>query len=399
MMSTTTTNIAQQKSVSQSIGGVQDCNSLIEVIQAFLSQSYEFRFNVITNRIMVKIRGSDDDFHYLEDYEFNSILRSIKMNNIKCSKDTLLMVLKSDFVPKYEPFTHYLNNLPQWDGNDYVAKLASSLNVTQPKHFEKCLRKWLVGMVASLLNDDIVNQTAIIFSGEQGIGKTTWFHTILPPQFQEYIHEGYVQTKDKEVNVKISECVLILMDELENMSDKSIDSIKQLMTQKGTIMRRAYTTMSQFYVKRASFAGTVNRKHFLKDLTGNRRFLCFEAISMNCKHGVQIDQLFAQLKHLYEIGFQYWFNEDEIAELNLMNAEFRDICVEEEALTSYFEKATLDDTNSVFMTTTQILKRLIQLTGNKRLGLQSLGMVLRDLKFERKKEKGVYGYLVTPINQ
>ena len=35
----------------------------------------------------------------------------------------------------------------------------------------------------------------------------------------------------------------------------------------------------------------------------------------------------------------------------------------------------------------------------KRLGLQSLGMVLRDLKFERKKEKGVYGYLVTPINQ
>lgn len=107
MMSTTTTNIAQQKSVSQSIGGVQECNSLIEVIQAFLSQSYEFRFNVITNRIMVKIRGSDDDFHYLEDYEFNSILRSIKMNNIKCSKDTLLMVLKSDFVPKYEPFTHY----------------------------------------------------------------------------------------------------------------------------------------------------------------------------------------------------------------------------------------------------------------------------------------------------
>lgn len=212
MMSTTTTNIAQQKSVSQSIGGVQECNSLIEVIQAFLSQSYEFRFNVITNRIMVKIRGSDDDFHYLEDYEFNSILRSIKMNNIKCSKDTLLMVLKSDFVPKYEPFTHYLNNLPQWDGNDYVAKLASSVNVTQPKHFEKCLRKWLVGMVASLMNDDIVNQTAIIFSGEQGIGKTTWFHTILPPQFQEYIHEGYVQTKDKEVNVKISECVLILMD-------------------------------------------------------------------------------------------------------------------------------------------------------------------------------------------
>ena len=388
-----------QQTATQSVGTRQECNSLIEVIQAYLSQFYEFRFNVITNRVMVKIRGSDDDFHYLEDYEFNSILRGIKMNNIKCSKDTLLMVLKSDYVPKYDPFTHYLNGLPQWDGKDYVAELASSVEVTQPQHFEKCLRKWLVAMVASLMNEKVVNQTAIIFSGEQGIGKTTWFHTILPPQFQEYIHEGYVQTKDKEVNVKISECVLILMDELENMSDKSIDSIKQLMTQKGTLMRRAYTTMSQFYVKRASFAGTVNRKHFLKDLTGNRRFLCFEAISINCNHGVPIAQLFAQLKYLYQNGFQYWFDEAEIAELNAKNAEFRDICIEEEALTSYFEKAAINDESSQFMTTTQILKKLIQLTGNKRLSLQSLGMVLRDLKFERIKRKGVYGYLVTPINQ
>lgn len=398
-MINTSTNNAMQQTATQPMGEKQECNSLIEVIQAYLSQFYEFRFNVITNRVMVKIRGSDDDFHYLEDYEFNSILRGIKMNNIKCSKDTLLMVLKSDYVPKYDPFTHYLNGLPQWDGKDYVAELASSVEVTQPQHFDKCLRKWLVAMVASLMNEKVVNQTAIIFSGEQGIGKTTWFHTILPPQFQEYIHEGYVQTKDKEVNVKISECVLILMDELENMSDKSIDSIKQLMTQKGTLMRRAYTTMSQFYVKRASFAGTVNRKHFLKDLTGNRRFLCFEAISINCNHGVPIAQLFAQLKYLYQNGFQYWFDEAEIAELNAKNAEFRDICIEEEALTSYFEKAAINDESSQFMTTTQILKKLIQLTGNKRLSLQSLGMVLRDLKFERIKRKGVYGYLVTPINQ
>ena len=66
-------------------------------------------------------------------------------------------------------------------------------------------------------------------------------------------------TKDKETIVKISECILILMDELENLSDKSLDGVKQLMTQKGTSMRRAYTTISQYYRKRASFAGTVNR--------------------------------------------------------------------------------------------------------------------------------------------
>lgn len=77
-------------------------------------------------------------------------------------------------------------------------------------------------MVASLVDEKVVNHTAIIFSGPQGIGKTRWFHTIIPPELKEFIYEGYIQTKDKETNVKLSECILILMDELENMSDRNI---------------------------------------------------------------------------------------------------------------------------------------------------------------------------------
>ncbi len=371
-------------------------NSSIEQVQYYLTKHYEFKFNIINQRLLVRNKG-DEQFHYLEDYEFNTILRKIKIKNIKCSKDTLQMILKSDYVPKFDPFLDYLNGLPTWDGNDYLGQLAESVNTTQPQHFDKCLRKWMVALVASLVNDKVINQTAIVLSGSQGIGKTTWFHTILPSEFQEYIHEGYVMTKDKETNVKISECVLILMDELENLSDKSIDGVKQLMTQQGTNMRRAYTTISQYYRKRASFAGTVNRKHFLKDLTGNRRFLCFDAKSINLKHQIPIDQLFAQLLHLYKTGFQYWFNEHEINELNKMNAEFRDISVEEEAFINHFDQCYEDDeTEGLFMTTTQILETLVQKTGYKTLSIQKLGHVLRDMKVTRVKRDGHYGYLVKP---
>ena len=51
------------------------------------------------------------------------------------------------------------------------------------------------------------------------------------------------------------------MDELENLSDKSIDGVKQLMTQKGTALRRAYTTITQYYHRRASFC----RKQSIKN--------------------------------------------------------------------------------------------------------------------------------------
>lgn len=369
-------------------------NSNIEQIQAYLTRDYEFRFNSITQRILVRIRGTDEQFHYLEDYEFNTILKRIKTKNIKCSKDILVMILKSDYVPLFDPLKDYLNNLPEWDGTDYVGQLATTVRTTQPLHFAKCLKKWMVAMVASLIDVNAMNQTAIILSGAQGIGKTTWFHTILPVEFQEYIHEGYVLTKDKETNVKISECVLILMDELENLSDKSLDGVKQLMTQKGTSMRRAYTTISQYYRRRASFAGTVNRKHFLRDLTGNRRFLCFEVTNINLQHNIPINQLFAQLLHLFRSGFQFWFDEGEIEELNRMNAEFRDVSVEEEAFINYFDKCNIDEEEALFLTTTQIQQQLVQKTGHKTLSIQSLGHVLRDMKIERIKRDGVYGYLV-----
>ena len=369
-------------------------NSNIEQIQAFLTANYEFKFNSITQRLLVRIRGADNPFLYLETYEFNTILRKIKTQNIGCSKDTLFMILRSDFVPQFDPYGDYLNNLPEWDGGDYIAQLASSATVTQPVHFEKCLRKWLVAMVATLLDENVSNQTAIVFSGAQGIGKTTWFHTILPKEFQEFIHEGYVHTKDKESSVKLSECVLILMDELENLTEKNIDGVKQLMTQKGTNLRRAYTPMTQYYRSRASFAGTVNRKHFLKDLTGNRRFLCFEALNFNLQHNIPHDKLFSQAVYLFKHGFQYWFDQDEIAELDRMNTEFRDISVEEEAFVNHFEIGNLHDDNLQFLTTTQIHQQLVLKTGHKSLSIYQLGHVLRELKVPRPKRNGVYGYLV-----
>ena len=369
-------------------------NSNIEQIQAFLSANYEFKYNSITQRLLVRIRGADNSFHYLDSYEFNTILRKIKTQNIGCSKDTLFMILRSDFVPQFDPYTDYLNNLSEWDGVDYIAQLASSVTVTQSVHFEKCLKKWLVAMVATLLDENVSNQTAIIFSGAQGIGKTTWFHTILPKEFQEFIHEGYVQTKDKESSVKLSECVLILMDELENLTEKNIDGVKQLMTQKGTNLRRAYTPITQYYRSRASFAGTVNRKHFLKDLTGNRRFLCFEASSFNLLHNIPHDKLFSQAVYLFRHGFQYWFDQNEMAELDRMNAEFRDISVEEEAFVNHFDIGSLHDEDSHFLTTTQLHQQLVLKTGHKSISIQQLGHILREMKVPRIKRNGVYAYLV-----
>ena len=370
-------------------------NNSIELVQNYLAGHYLFRYNDITNRIEYKKVGFEGKFEYLKDYQFNSILREIKTQNIPCSKENLMMILKSDFVPLHNPFQNFLDNLPIWDGVDYISILTESVSTTQPEHFKKCLKKWLVALVAGIAYDERFNHTALIFSGRQGIGKTTWFHSILPLEFQEFIHEGYILTKDKETNVKIAECVLIIMDELENLSDKSMDSIKQLITQKGTLMRRAYSSISQYYKRIASFAGTVNKKHFLRDMTGNRRFLCFEVLDINLNHGINHQQLFAQIKKELDTGFHYWFDEDEIKELEKYNEEFRDISAEEEAFFNLFEKCDKEDEEAEILTTTEIVNIISQKTNYKKITSQSMGHVLRELNLLRRNNQyGRKGYVL-----
>jgi predicted P-loop ATPase len=364
----------------------------IQMVQNYLDEHYKFKYNANTNRLLFKSISGGEDYHYLVDFDFNTILKNIKTANISCSKELLRTVLYSDYVSKFDPFLAFLNGLPEWDGTDYVSLLADSVKTTDQEHWKFCLRKWLVALVASLLDKKVTNHTAIIFSGPQGIGKTRWFHTIIPESLREFIYEGYIHPKDKETSIKLSECILILMDELENMSDKNIDALKMLMTQESIYLRRAYQTMSQSYNRRASFAGTVNKKQFLTDLTGNRRFLCFEVEAINLNHDVPLEQLYAQLIHLYKTGFHFWFNEDEIALLNEKNSQFRFISVEEEALTTYYEPYNGDD--AIFLQTTQIQQTLVQKTGFKSFSIQSLGHILRDMKFKRIKKDGVYGYLV-----
>lgn len=371
----------------------QEGTATIKMVQNYLTAHYLFKYNASTCRLLFKPVESEADFQYLTDYDFNSILKNVKSANLSCSKDLLRTVLFSDYVESFDPYGSFFSSLPAWDGIDYVARLADTVITTDPEHWKFCLKKWLVAMVASLMKKDVVNQTAIIFSGPQGIGKTRWFHSIIPPCLREFIFEGCIQMNDKETEIKLSECILILMDELENVSAKNIDSLKMLMTKKYIYMRRSFHYTSESYVRRASFAGTINKKEFLCDLSGNRRFLCFDVLDINTEHDIPLDQLYAQLVHLYQSGFQYWFDKKEIEILNEKNIAFRMISPEEEALSSCFEPCKIGEETG-FYTTTEILQLLTQKTNVSPLSIQNLGKVLREMNFRRVKKKDRYGYLV-----
>jgi predicted P-loop ATPase len=137
----------------------------------------------------------------------------------------------------------------------------------------------------------------------------------------------------------------------------------------------------------------VNGKEFLRDCTGNRRFLCFEVEQINYQHNVPLDRVYAQAVHLVNNGFPFYFNSEEIQMVNKSNEEFRAMSLEEEILLTYFDPCAAEDADFLFSTTSLISwfseKIKINLTDGAK---QKVGKALRAHKFLRIKRQNRYVY-------
>ena len=374
-------------------------DTLIEQIELFLRSQWLFRYNIVANKAEFKlVKKPDAPFTEMRDFDYNSILRDLKYADLQCSMSTLRMILASKFMPEYDPYIEYTSTLPEWDGQtDYIERLANTVTTGNPDFWQRAFKKWFVAMTASWMQTEVVNHTALILSGAQGVGKTTWLGNLIPPPLRKYVFAGMINVRDKDSQVKLSECCLIVMDELENMG-RNLDALKALITKKDIYLRRAYAFTHERYIRRASFAGSINNKDFLHDITGNRRFLCFEAKRIDYQIFTDLDKAYAQAISLAQNGFQYWFSQEEMAELEQNNEEFRAVIPEEEQLMAFYEPCNDADPEAVFMKTTDILKNLLRLSGLRSLSEQKLGRVLMA-HFKRIKRQGRYEYMIKTKNQ
>ena len=146
----------------------------IQKVENYLTRYYRFRYNEVTGKIEWQILDDVTGFKPMSDFQINSLVRKLVKADIACSSSMLRNVLLSDYTPVFNPFKHYLANVPAWDGQtDYIKQLAATVSTTDDELWQMCFRKWLVAMVGSLVKDEVVNHTVIVFSGKQGVGKTT----------------------------------------------------------------------------------------------------------------------------------------------------------------------------------------------------------------------------------
>ena len=367
----------------------------IDRLEMFLSTRYVFRHNMVSGKLEFQYFGKKK-WNVMNDFIENSMLRECLKGRIKTNLSSLRNLLYSDFCELFNPFEDYFFNLPTYDEKtDYITELANTITTTKQNLWQQCFKKWLVAMVGCVLDDKVINHTVIVFSGKQGLGKTTWVEKLVPKQLKEYLFSGTINPNNKDTLVQLAECMLINLDELENLNRSEIGSLKEIITKTQIRMRKAYGHNNETMPRRASFAGSVNTAQFLNDSTGSRRFLCFELEGIKYQHDVDINMAFSQALFLFKSGFRFWFDQEEIKNITANNEQYQLHSPEEELLLTWFEPCPKEEA-TLFLNASQIAAKLADRTKlNLNDGtINKLGKALKKHNFTRLMRQGKPVYAV-----
>lgn len=354
-------------------------------IERILEEVFIFRRNPVLDRTEYSVKGTAD-FRPLTDRDINSLFRAINSRGLRCTRDMVKNLLNSDFVQEKDPFKNYFETLPVWTGStDYIDQLAQTIEIASDD-WPEFFKKWIVAAVACAINPDSINHQVLVLVGKQGVGKTRWLNRLLPPSLNGYLYSGPVNPNNKDTMINLSENLLINMDELEYLNKAELGNLKALITQSAIRLRKAYGIYTENFQRRASFMGSVNSAEFLTDSTGNRRYLCFNCISIHNDHQIHMDDVYSQAYALYGKGFKYWFDGKDIDKIEGLNEQFLRVSREEELLLTYFEKPASGEEYDL-LTTTDIavkLKEMGKIDVSDAASIRRLGQALTKHGYERK---------------
>ena len=383
----------------------------VEDIKDYLRDHVVLHYNTVKHQVEVRVPSQDefcrnreleqfesDGWQLMSDRLFKTLLTAMQKVKPTLERD-LETVIGSGFVPDYHPFKRYLNKLPDWDGENHILVLSGSVmvkgGVEKQMLFYQYLRKWLVAMVASWLDDEVVNQTVLVFIGDQGIYKTTWFSLLLPPELRSYFRIKVNSSRvGKDDLIAMSQYGLVCYEELDVMRPSEVNTMKSVVTMPSIDERRPYGHFTEHMPHVASFCGTGNNVQFLNDSTGNRRWLPFEVESILSPHDhpFDYDGIFSEAYALYKNGFQYWFTKAEEEVLKVHNKHFETPHPEQEAISRYF-RLPQDNERGDFYTATDILLA-VGANPAVRLTVENIGSAMRALGFKPQRSHGRRGFRV-----
>ena len=313
-----------------------------------VTNQIEVDYNVIKKAIEIEIPHQK----FIADLKDDSAIIEIEDRCIKMGipHERVRFNLKL-LAREYNPVKEWMESEP-WDGKARLQMFLDTIKSPNEPLKEMLMKKWLLGCVAAACEEGGANLEGIlVFQGAQAVGKTQWFNSLAPNK--DWLLEGATLNPQDKDSVK--QCVSHWICELGELGSTfkraDIDQLKAFLTKRSDELRLPYDRAFSNYQRRTAFYASVNEKEFLIDTSGNRRFWVVPVTEIDWRHGLNMQQVWAEIKTtMYEGKNRSWFlTSEERVMLQDSNEFFRTQSAVEDLLLQYIRFKSAD-TKPVQMT-------------------------------------------------
>lgn len=198
------------------------------------------------------------------------------------------------------PVRDYLSPLP-WDGTSRVPTwLSVYCGAPDTPYVRAVSRIALVGAVARIMRPGCKLDTMVVLQGPQGVGKSSAIAALVPNE-DWFTDEFSAETRDGKLALR--GVWLVEVGELAALRKAEVETIKAFLSRRVDKYRDPYGRRDGRHPRQCALFGTVNPEQYLRDDTGNRRFLPVTVGAIDLA-GIRRDrdQLWAEARTLYERG-------------------------------------------------------------------------------------------------
>lgn len=285
------------------------------------SQEHELTKDIRIGNTFFKKGELPSNFDSVVKVYFESVL------GVAFSNQAMLDGMETFFSERsYNPVMEYMERAAEnWDGRKRINQMLQVyLGAEDIDLVSKIAEMWLVGAVAKVYDPYAKFDYVLDLVGGQGVGKTSLLQKLGGDWYTDAVTD-FANKDNYDIMLK---ALIVNDDEMVASNRMSFAETKAFISKTSLRFRKPYMKRTEEFAKNFVLARTTNQKEYLKDKTGERRFLPVLAnIDNQKKHPMEIEpetveQIWGEAVTIYKAGADLMFDKETEERLEIYREKF-----------------------------------------------------------------------------